>query len=461
MGQVGRLMPGITSVTPHARYYVLHALVAAEAERRNLIPEEARQLLRRCEVVIAGVTHAHGDHPGMPNPHGGAQVRASMATGVLDVAGLIAERRYSQAPWGFWGPYLGSEALLGLVTDSKGLPAPGEALNKAAVTSALADLLPLAAMDSIDVATLAANSHLCLCQVGSASDGAVLTEALLPSEVRERYPEDWRRQSLRMLLRLTDMAPSVESAQRDLSRFLVFDPAARDDAVLNGLDVTQAWVGVVLRSLSVAAWRDMWSWLVAEIDGFMPIPDLGAKFADHLPAQTVREFRTGLPAGFGPGGVLLPAEYDPSVAEAETPVRTLATVLVGGDRFGRLPERPAAYFEGARSEHAQQLTPSWIQARADEWADRSVRDFAVWLTGELVARSQRLALTKAAFDKKTGRFTVPTRVFVREGHVFRDSNEGGGGISLRFDTATTVMAGLGLVERVDNRWVVTDKGRAA
>ena len=50
----------------------------------------------------------------------------------------------------------------------------------------------------------------------------------------------------------------------------------------------------------------------------------------------------------------------------------------------------------------------------------------------------------ATFSPKRGTFQVPTRVFVRDGFVFRDSREGGGGVSLRWDQLTTVLAGAGL-----------------
>ena len=96
-----------------------------------------------------------------------------------------------------------------------------------------------------------------------------------------------------------------------------------------------------------------------------------------------------------------------------------------------------------------------------EWADRPLRDFAVWLTHQLVARAERIALMKASFDYKAGRFRIPTRVFVRDGYVFKDSEEAGGGIALRWGSAFDVMSGVGFVTPADGRWVVTDAGRVA
>ena len=41
---------------------------------------------------------------------------------------------------------------------------------------------------------------------------------------------------------------------------------------------------------------------------------------------------------------------------------------------------------------------------------------------------KRIALMKASFDSKSGVFRIPTRVYVRDGYVFRDSEEAGGGV---------------------------------
>lgn len=452
-------MPGITTLTAHARYYTLHGLIAAEAEAKNLVPQEARVLLRRAEVAMAGVSLAHMDrHPGMSAPHGGEKVAQSLKSGALDVAGLAGDRRYADAQWGFWGPYLGSEAVLGLVRSVKGTPRPGEHLDVSAVRTSLGDLLELARQDSIDLATLKAHGHVCMCQAGSAADGTLLQERLLPSTIHEMHSEDRRSQTLRLLLRVMDMHGGVQVPQRDLSRLLAFDQAVSEDSVVLGFHAYPAWVGVVLRSLSVAAWRDLWSWLVKQIAGFMPIPALCDVLAQSVPDVTVKAFLSDLPALFDEAGRLENAEFQ--VPQSKSPEEWLAILCIGALRVGTLESRVAAYFEGA-DERWQQLTPTWMRERLEEWLDRPLRDFAVFLANELVARSQRLALSKAAFNKKTGRFTVPTRVFVREGFIYRDSTEGGGGISLRFNTATTVMAGIGLVERTGDRWVVTDRGRIA
>ena len=101
---VDRLLPGVTTVTTQARYFLLHPLVWAEASRRSLDLEAARQLLRRCEVVIAAVSALHEPHDGLPTAHGADLVGTSLSeTGVLRVADLQAIGRYSAQVAGFAG----------------------------------------------------------------------------------------------------------------------------------------------------------------------------------------------------------------------------------------------------------------------------------------------------------------------------------------------------------------------
>jgi hypothetical protein len=71
MRMVDLLVPGVTAVTPHARYFTLHALIAADAADRNLTDSATRDLLRRAEVALAVISagHAHVES-GLPRAHG-------------------------------------------------------------------------------------------------------------------------------------------------------------------------------------------------------------------------------------------------------------------------------------------------------------------------------------------------------------------------------------------------------
>src|SRR3954452_11501459 len=70
---VDHLVPGVTAVTPHGRYYALHGLIAAEAEVRDLTVRPTQALLRRAEVVMPTVSfapHLQEDIGWLPRAHG-------------------------------------------------------------------------------------------------------------------------------------------------------------------------------------------------------------------------------------------------------------------------------------------------------------------------------------------------------------------------------------------------------
>jgi hypothetical protein len=475
MAQVGHLLPGVTTQTSYARYYTLHTLVFAEAQARGLDDAATRRLLRRAEVVMGSVSLAHATsdpagHGGPRVAHGSERLAPSVDTGSVDVDKMAADRGYVQAGWGFWGAYGAPEYVLGLLTTEAKRTVPGPAADMSRLRQGFEGLFDLTSQPGLTFGELAAASHLCLCQARSSSDGDVMRDALLPGSATAMHAGDRRGQSLRMLLRLTDLTTDI--AQPDLPRELVFGEAA-DDPVLKGLEAFPAWTGVVLRNFTVAGWRNLWASLVESIEGFMPIAALGEAFADGLPTGTVSQFVETRPEGIATDGRLLGAEFSPEVQSLPEAEERLSRLVIGAQRHGRLDARVQAYFEAAPStarsvwsaarvdEHFQQLTPSWMQDRLAEWANRPLRDYAIWLTHQLIDRAERVALMKARFDAKTGQFTIPTRVFVRDGHVYRDSREGGGGVALRWSSAFDVMAGVGLVERIEDQWRVTDLGRTA
>ena len=461
IAQVARLLPGVTTVTPNARYFTLHALVADEAQRRGLVAAEAQDLLRRAEVVLAGITLTHGPHPGLSAPHGADQIRAAMGSGSLDVAQLSKPGAYAQSSWGFWGPYRGSETLLGLTRWEGSSLAPGDGLALEEARKALGPVLDMARLDVVDTAALEGHPECCMCGCADAADGGMLRALLVPTNPDPRSHGGRRSATIRMILRMLQLH-EVRSVTRDGWPILAYDPSLIDDPVCAPLEVMDAWRGVVLRNRSVLAWRDMWAELVNAIAGLSTIASLGDVLAEALPTGTVRSYRESLP-GVGEGRTLLPAEIDPTVSKRNVLDRSLALLLLGAARVGRLPDRVAAYFQDP-NEAMQELTPSWVLERIVDWEDRPLQDFAQWLVGVLVVRSQRIALMKASFSQKSGTFQVPARVFVRDGLVFRDSNESGGPVSLRWDQLASVMVGAGLcsAERTQESliWRPTERGEA-
>ncbi|MEP9385524.1 hypothetical protein [Nocardioides sp. KR10-350] len=461
MAQVGHLLPGITTVTPHARYYTLHATVFAEARARGLDEAATRRLLRRAEVVVGAVSMVHGRadpaaHAGMRSPHGSDHLGPRLDHGA-DIDALSADGAYAQAGWGFWGPYVASEFAMGLLATEGKKTIEGPNADHAALRAGFDGLFDLASRPALTTDQLTGASHLCICQTRNSADGLMLQRVLIPESATAMHHDDRRAQTLRMLLRLTDL--TAHETTPKLDHALAFSEV-REDPDLRAFDVFPAWTGVVLRTFTVAGWRNLWQHLVASIEGFMKVDALGDLFADALPSGSVRDFVDSRPPGMD-GARLLGAEFAPEVEALGVAERALSRLVIGAGRSGRLDERTQAYFQGQRDEQYQQLTPSWLQDRLTEWSDRPLRDFAIWLTHQLVARAERIALMKASFDYKAGRFRIPTRVFVRDGYLFKDSDEAGGGVALRWGSAFDVMSGVGFVARADGRWVVTDAGRAA
>lgn len=176
---VARLLPGVITTTPHARAYGLHGLVWSEAQRRTLDLEAACELLRRCEVVVAGVSLGHRHTVELGGPHGGDVVQKAIhADGQLAVAELSATGRYSQSRWGFGGVYAGSEIALGILDNGRP-PTPGPRLDQDRVRAALGGVFDMAEREVVSLAELDAAGELCICMAPSAPDGPWLQQLFL------------------------------------------------------------------------------------------------------------------------------------------------------------------------------------------------------------------------------------------------------------------------------------------
>ena len=85
---VDQLLPGVITTPRHARMYCVHALVWADAEERGLDEQAARELVRRCEVVICAVHHFHERHQvGLSSAHGEDRLPRFLDGERFDVAG--------------------------------------------------------------------------------------------------------------------------------------------------------------------------------------------------------------------------------------------------------------------------------------------------------------------------------------------------------------------------------------
>jgi hypothetical protein len=460
LAQVDRLLPGVTTVTPHARYYMVHALVAAESRRRDLVPAETEELLRRVEVVFGAISSVHQDpHPGWSRAHGADKITESLAGG-LDVEALSRRNVYAQANLGFWGPYFASEILLRLVEVQEAGRRPGPALDEDAVFGSLGDLLDLAGRDYLDESVLASYQHLCLCGSRSAPDGQLLRDLLVARDAEAGSFDDHRRQTIRIVSRLIQLFPPANAAT-DLWPKLVYGELGEQDPALATLPDTPRWRATALRAQSVAAWRGLWAWLVNEqINGLTPRAALADALADTMPAVTVSEFIGDLPPTVDTSGTLLPAELDDAITGRPAGYWQFSVLALGAQRFDTLPDAMLVEFEG-RQEAGQELTPGWLYTFLQDRSDRHLPDVGHELVHLLIDRSQRIALRKARYVLKEAQFKIPTRVYLRDDAIWRDSDEGGGGISLRWGQLVTVLSGVGVYDRTpDGRWVVTDIGES-
>jgi hypothetical protein len=462
MGMADRLVPGVTTVTLNARYYCLHGLVAAEAKSRRLDEPAAKDLMRRAEVVVGAVSAQHwetGGHGALSRPHGYDAIVPQVRAGNVDITALSSPGRYAKSEWGFWPPYRGSEAVLQITTES-GI-APGEHFDTTAVTAGLGDVLSLARRSVLTTDVLDDYKHLCVCQSAASSDGDWLARLLAqPGIPGERPTRAWtRRQTLRIVARCAQLT-TVDRASIDIAEFLAYNEAVTQDAVLISTPIAAQWRGVILRNYSVGAWRDLWRWLVEGINGLTARAKLGDLFAGGLPDQTVRAFSAQLPATRIHDGQPAPAELDHDLAETGLPQWYLSILLLGARRSRELAGNELAGFQGREADDInEELAPAWLASQADDWRDQSVPDFARWLTELMINRSQRLALRKARPDRKTGTLKIPSRVYMRDGFLFRDSSEGGGQASLRLDQLAGVLAGVGLLSRdAQGRWAAGPRG---
>lgn len=455
---VALLVPGVTTVTPHSRYYALHALAALEAGQRGLDRAAALELLRRCEVVLGGISVLH-DHRGFPRAHGADVIAPHLAQNAsLDVAGLHEPRKgaYVEAQAGYWSPYIGSEFLLQIIDDGR-TPLPGARCNEPAVRAGLDGLLELAAREEIPEEELRRAPHLCLCAGGRRTDGTWLRRLLCAPPVDERSNvarvDAARRETSQLLARVIAHHGQVDSVTSTFRKTLAFGAFVDEDERASRLSVTQPWRGLLLRHYSTGAWRRIWSWLVDQVEDLMPPTELADAFADSLPDATVRGFIDELPA-LVINGAPSPAEETVRTWNWPPPARELAVLAVGAMRTETLSGAAREAFVGRDIE----LAPRWMARRLESRSNQPLRHFGRELTEDLVRRARRVALLKMRREKD-GRLALPTRLHERGGQLYRTSGEGAGDVGLRVAQLTTVLAGVGVFEWGDGGWRLTDEGR--
>ncbi|MDQ0826915.1 hypothetical protein QFZ60_003088 [Arthrobacter sp. B2I5] len=454
---VGELLPGVTTVTRNARYYSLHSYTALQAKARGMTASESLEFLRRSETLIAAISILHeGQHAWLPRPHGADYLESRIKDG-LNLGQLSRPGAYAGRSIGYRGQYQASEMLLGL------LPT-GNSQVTAFDTSRLDDgfrgLYELTREEHVSEEQLRTNCHLCVCGSRTESDGAVLRELLLAQGSQPETDHDKRRQTVRMVLRLIQLG-SPTSINTELVDSLNYSPVVHHDELLLQLDAVQAWQGVTLRNRSVSAWRALWAGLVEAVPGLCHRSQFPAPLVDVLPNVSVGGYVRSFPPVWTPDGTAHPAELEQPAACESDMEAFMATILLGSLRLAGIPDHVKPYFE-SKNDSLQEMSPTWLLDRVHEWDGRPLKDFARHIVELLLRRANRLSLRKARFDASTGSIKIPTRIFFRDDLVFKDSNEGGGSVSLRLAPLVHILSGIDLLVRDENeQWQITDRGAEA
>ena len=446
---VNRLVPGVITTTTQARMYALHGLAWSEAHRREYEIAQALDLVRRCEVVVAGATLSHEQHLSrMPSPHGYEAVGPYVQQGTtLPVAELSQPGVYAQYEWGFAGTYLGSELLLGILSQGRP-PTAGDRLDETALRAGFEGLFELADQDEVAVSDLKGAGHLCVCAGPERADGAWLRQLLFAGG-REDWTEidESRRATARLLLRVVQAEEGTNDVPGAFRHAIGF--GASPAGTLDGLEavVAEGWRGAIMRNYSVGAWRRLWSWLVEQLSEPLTVAELADRFAEALPGElSIAEMIDALPPS-KQNGMLLAAEEKLRAQASRNPWIELQLLALGAQRLEHLDGRALAAFAGSAA--LDDLGPRWVARRLGEHPEDPVRGLARELTELLVRRAHRVALSKMEL-RKEGYFWLPSRLRERQGVLFRSGEEGAADVALRTDTLRDVLCGVGALRRQPN-----------
>ncbi|TDB85674.1 hypothetical protein E1264_20415 [Actinomadura sp. KC216] len=452
------LVPGISSVTRYVRYYAFYAALGAHSVECGLDSAASLRLLRRGEVVLAGVSRLNDDPYGRPGmAHAVDEVRASLDGDVLHVgaaAEMDGDQAYSTRRSGSWDTYLGPSAVLGTAVNEDGAPRPGRHACPPEVAALFAPLWRESGADVLDGARLEALAPLAM-QAPERPEVGWMRGLFTATRDGRHDPEEWgpddrrRRATFRMLGRAVglhggDAAHGWEECVRSA---VAFGHEAETDPVLRQVDNVLGWRGLLLRNYSVGAWRRLWAALVRSIgsqdgEADRSRDELRAWLADPMPATSLRACLDELPATMA-GGHPAPAErqimQDP---DRRDPLVNVKLLLAGGRRAGELSGEARTTFLGAQHDI---LNPLWVSRLIGDFADRPMRDLAVRLVDDMLAQARRVALAKTHPDAN-GRMKVFSRVHERGGRYYKTGDEGDGDIGTRLHQAGDIAEQLGILE---------------
>jgi hypothetical protein len=469
LNSVERLVPGVSSVTRYARYYALYAALAAYAQQAGLNAAACRRLVRRSEAILAAVSIV--EESGGPGPaHGANRVEPFLSDG-LDVAGAADEERlkrsYSPRPWGFWSQYGGPSTVLGtVVLEDRALrpgrhecPPPVRQVFDLLFAAASQDRLPEHWLRELRPIALQAEEFpevpwLRGLFTATAGDGTHAPQAWQTDDRR-------RRSALRMIGQTTVLyGERADLSWEEAVRLAVaFGNRTETDPVLSDIPEILGWRGLLLRHYSVNAWRRLWAGLVRSIglddEGDSGRDELRSWLADPMDNVTLRKFMGGLPPTVEKGHPAAAEQRLLLDGDPEDQRTNMALLLLGARRARELAGETRTVFLGK----PDILNPEWVMRRAEDFRDRSMRDFAVQLVDDMLAQAQRVALAKMRPDA-SGRLRVFSRVHERNGRFYKTSPEGSGDLGLRIYQLAEFAYQFDLIDAADDGSAsVTPTGR--
>ena len=447
---VDKLVPGVITTTKHARMYSVHSLGWSEAEARGLDYEDARALIRRCEVIMAAVHHFHSGHRiEINSAHGEDRSHRFIRDDQLNVADA-ARPGTGISQYGFANVYQGACVVIGALSTDR-VPRPGPRFDEDAVRGGLHGLLELADRDQVSVDEIESAAHLCLCEIAEASDGDWLRRLL--TEEPETQSDRHRQITCVLLLEALREHPSPDPTRVFRER-LAFETPIGSDIEGERAEVVAMWQGAALRNYSVSAWRQLWRWLASELNREpMTAEDLGSRFADDLDDVSVEYLIESLPDRRHENK-LLPLEA--SLAdETWSTMGALKTLTVGALRTGDLEGAALKTFVGTETDD---LGPRWVLDLLDTNRNKKIRDLASDLAVLLVRRAKRVAFSKM-YLTRSGHPFVPSRLRDRDGLLSINGEEGAGPVALRTDSLVSILSELDLLKVDTGGAVPSDRGR--
>ncbi len=453
---VDRFLPGVISTTPHARYLGLHAMVRAEAIARDLDLVEGRDLMRRCEAVIAAVTIHHKHTKVLPEGHGQSKVQGMLAAdGGIDVAAVAAKGAYSDAVSGFYGTYRGPEIVLGVVA-AGAEQEPGERYDDAVVRAGLGAVLELADRAHVSGKELRAAGYLCPC-AAKGEESVWLRSVICGTAGGEDFAvaDEARRDTARIIARILANSGKVSDVQRTLRHGIAFgEPLGA--GLLAGIDLAEAWRGAILRNYSIEAWRNLWWWIVEQVKEPQTAAQIGAAVADELPQDwIVDDLATWLPASTE-GGSLLQCEAKLRAAHPRPHLLTELQMLALGAK--RLDDTYGWTHKVLAGDEDDDLNPLWVAGELSANASRPLQSWAADLAERLLWRSHRIALTKLDL-RDPARPRLPAQVVERDGRWTLQAAAGSGPVGLRLPSFTSMLAGCGVLGSDPDGWWLTVAGK--